>query len=100
MKLEVERPTVSSRAPILKTVMQRRGHDRAGPRSRRTVSCRIESDVPLAEMFGYATDLRSMHPGQGRVHHGVRPLRARAGEVQKDLIKEHGGNAAADDDDE
>ena len=35
---------------------------------------RVEAEVPLAEMFGYSTVLRSLHPGQGRVHHGVRPL--------------------------
>ena len=35
----------------------------------------IRAIVPLAEMFGYATDLRSMTPGPRNVPHGVRPLR-------------------------
>ena len=35
----------------------------------------IRANVPLATMFGYATDLRSADPGARHVHHAVRPLR-------------------------
>jgi elongation factor G len=61
MKLAVEGPTEFQGA-ILKTMMQRRGNvigttEEAG-------FCRIEAEVPLAEMFGYATDLRSMTQGK------------------------------------
>ena len=59
----------------------------------------IKARVPLSEMFGYATDLRSMTQGRADVHHAVRPLRGspavdrerdrrhRAGE----FVKETGG---------
>ena len=40
--------------------------------------CRVEAEVPLAEMFGYATDAALGDPGQGRVHDGVLPVPARA----------------------
>ena len=35
----------------------------------------ITAHVPLAEMFGYATDVRSEHPGPRDVHDAVRALR-------------------------
>ena len=35
----------------------------------------VTACVPLAEMFGYATDLRSEHAGAGHLHDAVRPLR-------------------------
>ena len=38
----------------------------------------IQGQVPLATMFGYATDLRCRTPGQGDVHDAVQPLRGRA----------------------
>ena len=38
----------------------------------------IKASVPLSEMFGYATDLRSMRQGRADVHHAVRPVRGSA----------------------
>ena len=35
----------------------------------------VKASVPLSEMFGYATDLRSMSQGRADFTHGVRPLR-------------------------
>jgi elongation factor G len=61
MKLEVEGPA-EFQGVMLKTIMQRRGTvigttEEAG-------FTRTEAEVPLAEMFGYATDLRSMTQGK------------------------------------
>ena len=35
----------------------------------------VRAYVPLAEMFGYATVLRSPSPGTWYIHDGIRPLR-------------------------
>ncbi|HTY19769.1 MAG TPA: elongation factor G [Myxococcota bacterium] len=61
MKLAVEGPA-EFQGSALKTVMQRRGTvigttEEGG-------FCRVEAEVPLAEMFGYATDLRSQTQGK------------------------------------
>ncbi len=61
MKLEVEGPT-EFQGSILKTVMQRRGQVVGTVEEDGFV--RVESEVPLAEMFGYATDLRSTTQGK------------------------------------
>ncbi len=77
MKIEIECPgqfqgavvgnLTARRGMVLATEMQ-------GP------TARIEGEVPLAETFGYSTDLRSMTPGAGHLHHGVRPLSPAAAE--------------------
>ena len=61
MRVVVESPAEFS-GPVLTTLMQRRGmiigsQEEAG-------MCRIEAEVPLAEMFGYATTLRSATQGK------------------------------------
>ena len=38
----------------------------------------VNAMVPLANMFGYVNNLRSMSPGARHLHHAVRPLRAGA----------------------
>ena len=40
----------------------------------------INAMVPLANMFGYVNNLRSIHPGPRHLHDAVRPLRAGAAE--------------------
>ena len=62
MKLEVEGPGEFQGA-LLKTVMQRRGTV-IGTTEEDGGFCRIEAEVPLAEMFGYATELRSQTQGK------------------------------------
>ncbi len=62
MKLEVEGPQEFQGA-VLKTVMQRRGNI-VGTTEEDGGFCRVEAEVPLSEMFGYATDLRSVTQGK------------------------------------
>ncbi len=61
MKLSVEGPS-EFQGVILKTIMQRRGQI-AGSSEEDGFST-VEAEVPLSEMFGYATDLRSMTQGK------------------------------------
>jgi elongation factor G len=62
MKIEIECPG-QFQGSVVGNLVARRGTvlatDMDGP------SVRIEGEVPLAEAFGYATDLRSMTQGQG-----------------------------------
>jgi elongation factor G len=96
MKLEVESP-VEFQGAILKTVMQRRGAVMGT--TEEEGFCRLEAEVPLAEMFGYATDLRSCTQGKAEFSmEFARYVRVPA-DVQEALIKEHGSKAAKGDDD-
>ncbi|MEE8164490.1 MAG: elongation factor G, partial [Myxococcota bacterium] len=61
MKLSVEGPT-EFQGSILKTIMQRRGQV-VGSTDAGGFSV-VDAEVPLSEMFGYATDLRSMTQGK------------------------------------
>jgi elongation factor G len=61
MKLEVEGPA-EFQGVMLKTIMQRRGT--VIGTTEESGFTRTEAEVPLAEMFGYATDLRSMTQGK------------------------------------
>ena len=61
MKLAVEGPSEFQGA-LLKTIMQRRGTV-IGTTEEEGFS-QVEAEVPLAEMFGYATDLRSVTQGK------------------------------------
>ena len=54
----------TSRARWTGDLTSRRGHDHRH-RDRSAPIARIEAEVPLAETFGYSTDLRSMTQGQG-----------------------------------
>jgi elongation factor G len=86
MKLEVEGPNEFQGAYI-KSIMQRRGTiigttEEGG-------FCRVESEVPMAEMFGYATDLRSSSQGKAEFTMEFSRYMAVPGEVQKDLVEKH-----------
>jgi elongation factor G len=61
MKLAVESP-VEFQGAVLKTVMQRRGV--VIGTTEHEGFCQVESEVPMSEMFGYATDLRSSTQGK------------------------------------
>jgi elongation factor G len=95
MKLEVESPTEFQGA-VLKTVMQRRGT--VIGTAEEDGFCRLESEVPLAEMFGYATDLRSVTQGKAEFTMEFARYLPVPAEIQKKLIEEHAPNRAKDDD--
>jgi len=82
MKLEVEGP-VEHQGAILKTIMQRRGTVIGTTES--AGMSRIESEVPLSEMFGYATDLRSMTQGTAEFSMEFARYLPAPAEIQKEL---------------
>jgi elongation factor G len=95
MKVEVEGPHEFQGA-TLKTIMQRRGTvigttEEAGYST-------VESEVPLSEMFGYATDLRSMTQGKAEFTMEFARYRPAPAEVQTEL-KEKFKSKIVDDDD-
>ncbi len=95
MKLEVEGP-VDHQGAILKTIMQRRGTvigtTEEGGQSR------IESEVPFSEMFGYATDLRSMTQGTAEFTMEFARYMPAPAEVQKELKEEYSSKLSDDND--
>jgi elongation factor G len=50
--------------------------------------CKIIADVPLAETFGYSTDLRSMTQGQGTFTMELSKYRPVPGNIQQEIIAE------------
>jgi elongation factor G len=94
MKLEVEGP-VEHQGSILKTIMQRRGTVIGTTES--AGMSRIESEVPLSEMFGYATDLRSMTQGTAEFSMEFARYLPAPAEIQKEL-KEKFSSKIVDDD--
>jgi len=94
MKLEVEGP-VEHQGAILKTIMQRRGTVIGTTES--AGMARVESEVPLSEMFGYATDLRSMTQGTAEFSMEFARYLPAPAEIQKEL-KEKFSSKIVDDD--
>ncbi len=62
MKIEIECPS-QFQGSVVGNLTSRRGI--VASTEVRGVEARIEGEVPLAETFGYSTDLRSMTQGQG-----------------------------------
>jgi elongation factor G len=96
MKLEVESPQEFQGA-VLKTVMQRRGTV-IGTTEEGGGFCRVESEVPLAEMFGYATDLRSMTQGKAEFTMEFARYLPAPREVQKELKEKYRSQLPEEDD--
>jgi elongation factor G len=94
MKVEIE-GSVEHQGAILKTVMQRRGTVIGTTES--SGLSRLETEVPLAEMFGYATDLRSMTKGTAEFTMEFARYLPAPVEVQKEL-KEKFSSKIPDDD--
>ena len=57
--------------------------------------CQVEAEVPLAEMFGYATDLRSGTQGKAEFTLEFARYLPAPAEVTKTLVEEHRDRAAA-----
>ncbi|MDE0885047.1 MAG: elongation factor G [Myxococcota bacterium] len=86
MKLEVEGPGEFQGA-ILKTIMQRRGHIIGS--TEEDGFTRVEAEVPLSEMFGYATDLRSMTQGKAEFSMEFAKYSPAPSEIQKELKEKY-----------
>ena len=96
MKLEVEGPAEFQGA-LLKTIMQRRGTV-IGTTEEDGGYCRVEAEVPLAEMFGYATDLRSTTQGKAEFTMEFARYLPAPAEVQKELKEKYQSTLKSDDD--
>jgi elongation factor G len=93
MKLEVEGPA-EYQGVVLKTIMQRRGTV-IGTTEEDGFS-RVEAEVPLAEMFGYATDLRSNTQGKAEFTMEFARYLPAPSEVQKQLKEKYGSKLKDD----
>jgi len=94
MKLEVEGPA-EYQGVVLKTIMQRRGTV-IGTTEEEGFS-RVEAEVPLAEMFGYATDLCSNTQGKAEFTMEFARYLPAPSEVQKELKEKYGSKIKDDD---
>ena len=83
MKLEIECPEVYQ-GDVVGDVIRRRGIISATD-TRDGISY-IEAEIPLAETFGYATDLRSMSKGQGTFTMELLTYRRCPSNVQETII--------------
>ena len=87
MRVAVEGPGEFQGA-FVKTVMQRRGIIIGTTESEGFV--RVEADVPLSEMFGYSTDLRSSTQGKAEYTMEFSRYAPVPSEISEDLIKKFG----------
>ena len=85
MKLSVEGPA-ELQGGILRTIMQRRGM--VIGTTEEDGFTRVDANVPLAEMFGYASDLRSATQGKAEFTLEFERYAPAPREVSEDLIKE------------
>jgi elongation factor G len=92
MKLAVEGPS-DFQGAYIKVIMQRRGviigsTDLDG-------FSQVEAEVPMAETFGFATDLRSCSQGKAEFTLEFAKYQAVPAEIQKTLIEEYQASAAS-----
>ena len=93
MRVAVEGPGEFQGA-FVKTVMQRRGIIVGTTESEGFV--RVEADVPLGEMFGYSTVLRSATQGKAEYTMELSKYSPVPAEVHEELIKKYGKPAAGE----
>jgi elongation factor G len=94
MKLGVEGPG-EFQGVVLKTVMQRRGNIIGT--TEEEGFCQVEAEVPLSEMFGYATDLRSATQGKAEFTMEFAKYAPVPREVREELIKKYADEKKIDD---
>jgi elongation factor G len=92
MRVVVEGPTEHA-GNVLTTIMQRRGMVIGS--SEDGVLAKIEADVPLAEMFGYATTLRSATQGKAEFTMEFDRYMLTPSSVEEELIEVAKAKAAA-----
>jgi elongation factor G len=85
MKLEVEVPT-AYQGPVAGELTSRRGM--IVSTEMQGATAKIEAEVPLAETFGYSTDLRSMTQGQGTFTMEFAKYRRVPNSIQEVIIAE------------
>lgn len=93
MKVSVEGPTEFQGA-FVRTIMQRRGIIVGTTESEGFA--RVDADVPLSEMFGYSTDLRSSSQGKAEFTMEFNRYVPVPAEVSKELVKKYGTSSAGD----
>ncbi len=85
MKVEIECPS-DFQGPVVGDLTGRRGMIVSTEVEGAT--CKIEGEVPLAETFGYSTDLRSMTQGQGTFTMEFSRYKPAPAAIAKDVIAE------------
>jgi elongation factor G len=85
MKVEIEVPT-SFQGPVAGNLTSRRGIIMSSEVHGNTAV--IEGEVPLAETFGYSTDLRSLTQGQGTFSMEFAKYRRVPNSIQQEIIEE------------
>jgi len=93
MKVAIEGPS-EFQGQYLKTILQRRGL--VIGTTEEEGFCRVESEVPLAEMFGYATDLRSVSQGKAEFTMEFSRYVPAPAEVTKTLQEKYAGKVKGD----
>ena len=96
MKLAVEGPS-EFQGVYIKTIMQRRGQV-IGTTEEEGDFCSVEAEVPLADMFGYATDLRSASQGKAEFTMEFARYVAVPADVSDELKKKYSEQSSKDDD--
>jgi elongation factor G len=94
MKVSVEGP-LEFQGAFVRTVMQRRGVIIGTTEEEGFV--RVDTEVPLAEMFGYSTDLRSSTQGKGEYTMEFSKYAPVPAEVHKELVEKYGTGLVEDD---
>lgn len=86
MKLEVSAPE-EFQGTVIGQVNQRRGLIIGTDNDMGYVT--VEAEVPLSEMFGYSTDLRSVTQGKGEFSMEFKKYSPIPKPIQEDMVKEH-----------